>query len=83
MSCCDKKNLSVDNVVEDDGTVSWAVNDVTDNYKQEAKEWRNTRAINRDAVKKEVVRRFESFDYYRRLEIRNTNISDEAKKKMD
>ena len=81
MSCCDKKNLSVQNVVEDDGSVTWAIDDVTDHYKQEAKKWRNTRVINRDALKKEVIKRFERFNYYQRLEIRNTNISDEAKRK--
>ena len=80
MSCTDKKNLLVDNVVEDDGSMSWGVKDVTDSYKLEAKKWKNTSVLNRDALKKDVLRRFERFDYYRRLEIRDTDISDQAKR---
>ena len=80
MSCTDKKNLLVDNVVEDNGSMSWGVKDVTDSYKLEFKKWKNTSVLNRDALKKDVIRRFERFDYYRRLEIRDTDISDQAKR---
>ena len=81
MSCTDKQNLLLDNIVEDDGSMTWGVNDLTDSYKLEAKKWRNTHLLNRDALKNDVVRRFERFDYYRRLEIKDTDISDEAKRK--
>ena len=76
MSCTDKKNLIVDNIVEDDGSMSWGVNNVTDSYKLDAKKWKNTSVLNRDALKKDVIRRFERFDYYLCLEIRDTDISD-------
>ena len=80
MSCTDKKNLLLDNIVEDDGSMSWGVKDVTDSYKLDAKKWKNTSVLNRDALKKDVIRRFERFDYYRRLEIRDTDISDQVKR---
>ena len=81
MSCTDRQNLLVDNIVEDDGNISWGVNDVTDSYKLEAKKWKNTHLLNKEALKNEVVRRFERFEYYRRLEMRETDVSDEVKRK--
>ena len=82
MSCTDKQNLSLNNIVEDDGSMSWSVNDVTDSYKLEAKKWKNTHLLNREELKNDVVRRFERFDYYRRLEMRDTDISDQARRQF-
>ena len=52
---------------------------MTDSYKLEAKKWNNTHLLNREELKSDVARRFERFDYYRHLEMRDTDISDQAR----
>ena len=77
-----ENTLSINNVEREDGSVSWAIDNViTDKFKQDAKKWRNVRLVQRDAVRNEVSKRFERYDYYRCLEKRNEQLTyDETQK---
>ena len=75
MFCTPDGTLSIENVQGENGSVAWAIEKLTDKFKQNAKKPRNVRLTPKDPVRKEVAKRFEKYDYYRQLELRNQKIT--------